>query len=229
MTPLQLAAWQEGSSLKVLELLISAEANVNTARENGKKPIDDAGKNGKMLLAAAEGTRAPTRNSHSGGLGALLTGAAVGGIAAASGVEADAAAEASLATAEEVLNDQQANQVPSQPAGSSNGSSFPTGSALTGSGACLIPGWPNLSDEEIGSVSFSTCPANITFQVRSFVGAAASAQCAIAKGTSSTPAQIRARRMDIRGYCERAEMVSATLLRNGATCTCPPELLRDGQ
>ena len=52
-------------------------------------------------------------------------------------------------------------------------------------------------------MGLSWYPASGTFQERSFALVAAGAKCAGALGNSSTPAQIQARRDEIRGYCER--------------------------
>ena len=239
-TPLHIAAmWNR---IHGLNALLAGRADPNARTNGGKSPMDLARKDGKRILAAAGGqkggklaasSRQKAGQNGRGGLGALLAGAAVAGIGAASGVDASVAVEAGLATTGAVLNDQQANQVPSQSAESSNGGTTLTGPALTASGPCMIPGFPDDPDtfkSAMDTLGFSTCPVQprqygvgTDFQVRSQVINAALHQCMLA---DATPEQAAGFRQVIRQSCEYAAAMSA---RGGPSCTCPPEVLRDGR
>ena len=82
---------------------------------------------------------------------------------------------------------------------------------------CMIAGYPS-PPGGVANLGFSWCPASVTLQVRSFALQAAGAQCAIATGSSSTPAQISARRQEINAACGRLAALGAP------NCQCPPGL-----
>ena len=91
------------------------------------------------------------------------------------------------------------------------------GSATAGGGPCQVPGYPN-PPGGVANLGFSWCPASVELQVRGFALQAAGAQCAIATGSSSTPEQIEARRLEIRAACDRLAALGQ------GNCQCPPGL-----
>ena len=230
-TPLHRAA-MINENAAVAQLLVDLGADVFAKRRGGNAPIDDAVESNenpavaqvlRNAMAKAEARPSTgTKQDRGRGLGALLTGAAVAGAVAAGGGETEAAVGAGLATAEEILAVQETNQASVQALKRSEGTS---GNLASGS-QCLVPGYPRPNNVE--ALGFSTCPVRPgDFQHRVFVLTAAGAQCAIALGNSSTPEQIQSRRQEIRENCARAEALNAS--PSGGGCTCPPELIRDGQ
>ena len=69
--------------------------------------------------------------------------------------------------------------------------------------SCEIPGFPTPSEPM--NLGLRWCGSNVGFQRRVFALQAAGAWCAIAGGTSSSPAQIRARHQEIHAACDRLE------------------------
>ena len=231
-TPLHEAA--ENGNPTVVRLLLAAGADPIAKNSYGDIPMDVAEEYGNV--AAAEVLRQPTadlerqlatvgrpgKQKSGGGLGALLTGVAVASIAGASGVDADTAVAGGLATAEAILNDQPANPAWPQPTGSPSGSSLPTGSALSSSGPCLIPGYPDVEAFSPETLGFTTCRHNaMNFQVRSQVITAALYQCML---PSASPEQAAEHRRAIKQSCDNAATMTA---RGGGSCTCPPSVLVD--
>ena len=85
--------------------------------------------------------------------------------------------------------------------------------------ACEIPGFPTPSD--LTRVGLRWCESTVDFQTRVFALQAAGAWCAIAGGTSSSPAQIRARHQDINAACDTLEAFDAIAEGRGPSCRCP--------
>ena len=211
-TPLHRAAYWNKNP-EVIQALVDAGANPNARNKKGKKPMDIARKRNRRILAAAGGTWTQ-KSAGSGGLGALIAGAAVVGVGAASG----ASTESILAGVEAVASSQHAATGGGQQTAVQN----PVGAAgnAGGGGSCEIPGYPR-PPGGVANLGFSWCPASVDFQVRAFALQAAGAQCALATGSSSMPAQVQARQREITASCGRLAALSA---RGGTNCHCPPGL-----
>ena len=82
--------------------------------------------------------------------------------------------------------------------------------------ACEIPGFPRPADPR--NLGLNWCSSNVDFQLRVFALQAAGAWCAIAGGTSSTPAQVAARHQDINAACDALDALGN---RGGPPCRCP--------
>ena len=85
--------------------------------------------------------------------------------------------------------------------------------------ACEIPGFPTPSDSM--NLGLRWCGSNVGFQRRVFALQAAGAWCAIAGGTSSSPAQVRARHQEINVACDRLDALEALNQGRGPSCRCP--------
>ena len=230
-TALHMAA--AGGNPEVVSALIEAGANQTAWGPKSKTPLQMARrKNRKVLRAAwdrlpeewkaayqARVERARAQESGGGGLGALIAGAAVGAIAASGGASMEEAASAAATVAGEVLqaqkNQQRGRQTTTGAGGIAASSSVSGIGGAVGSGPCEIPGYPKPPNAQ--GLGLGWCPASVDFQVRVFALAAAGAKCAVAMGSSSTPAQIQARQMDVQGYCERLKAWPGN-----TQCLCPP-------
>ena len=210
-TPLHLAA-EYNRNPEVIRALLAAGANPNARNKKGKRPMDKARKRNRRILAAAGGTRTK-KSGGSGGLGAFIAGTALAISASAAG----ASTEDAVALGGSVITGQ-------QPAGNSGvdfdpdvfGTTGRTG-GTAGGGSCEILGYPS-PPGGVANLGFSWCPASVTLQVRSFALQAAGAQCAIATGSSSTPAQVQARRREIAAACGRLAALGVS------NCRCPTRL-----
>ena len=205
-TPLHRAAYWNKNP-EVIQALVDAGANPNARNRMGEKPMDIARKRNRRILAAAGGTWTQ-KSAGSGGLGALIAGAAVVGVGATSG----ASTESILAGVEAVASSQHAATGGGQQTAVQN----PAGTAgsAAGGGSCLIPGYPR-PPGGVANLGLSWCPASVSMQLRAFALQAAGAQCAIATGSSSTPEQIQARRREIAAACERLAALGVS------NCRCP--------
>ena len=65
------------------------------------------------------------------------------------------------------------------------------------------------------------CSSTVGFQRRVFALQAAGAWCALAEGTSSSPAQIRARHEEINAACDSLDAVGALTPQGAPRCRCP--------
>ena len=212
-TPLHRAA-RYNNNPKVIQALVDAGANPNARNKKGERPMDKARKRNRRILAAAGGRKRTQGGSGGGGLGALIGVAAAVGIGTASG----ASTEAILAGVEAVVSSQQTATGGGQPTAVQN----PVGTAgsAAGGGSCEILGYPS-PPGGMANLGFSWCPVSVSMQLRAFALQAAGAQCALATGSSSTPAQVQARRREIDAACRRLAALSA---RGGTNCRCPPGL-----
>ena len=122
------------------------------------------------------------------------------------------------AFAERVLSGQQTAASVSSAAAVGGSVGNPLGA---GSGGCEIPGYPSPPGgmEDLG---LPWCSGSVDFQVRSFALMAAGAQCAIATGSSSTAAQIQARRQEIVATCEQLAEIGPRL--GAPNCRCPESI-----
>ena len=83
---------------------------------------------------------------------------------------------------------------------SSGGESAPAGRG------CEIPGYPRPSN--VRGLGLAWRSSGVSIQRRAFALQAAGAWCAIAGGTSSTPAQVRARHQEINAACDRLAAIA---------------------
>ena len=217
-TPLHSAARNKNPA--VVQALLAAGANRKAKNTFRETPLDEAKDAGNITAievlrhpkrAAASKTRTKKRG---GGLGAFIAGMALATTASAAG----ASTEDAVALGSSVITGQ-------QPAGNSGVGFDPdvfgtTGSTggTAGGGSCEIPNYPS-PPGGVANRGFSWCPASVDFQVRAFALQAAGAQCALATGSSSMPAQVQARHREIAAACERLAALSA---RGGTNCRCPP-------
>ncbi len=223
-----------GGNSEVVRALIEAGANQMAWGRESKTPLQMAHRKNRKVLRTAWGSlseeqkatyqarvdRARAQESGgSGGLGALIAGAAVGAIAVSGGASVEEAASAVATVAGEALQAQRNQPRARQTTTGAGDISSLTGVSGIGgaveSGPCEIPGYPNPSNPQ--GLGLSWCPASVDVQVRVFALAAAGAKCAVATGSSSTPAQIQARQMDVKGYCERLKSWPGN-----TGCVCPP-------
>ena len=91
--------------------------------------------------------------------------------------------------------------------------------SAAGGRACEIPGFPTPSDPM--NLGLRWCGSTVGFQRRVFALQAAGAWCAIAGGTSSSPAQVRARHQEINVACDRLDALEALNQGRGPSCRCP--------
>ena len=224
-TPLHRAARYNENPM-VIEALLAAGADPMAKDKWDDTPLDAA--EAKKNIAAIEVLRQPTadrerqlaaaqarRKAKSGpGFLEAVIGIAGGTAIAAAGGGTEEALEAGAVFAGGVIGG-------TSPRGSAAGvpAATSTGNVGTGTGgdSCEIPGYPS-PPGGVANLGFSWCPASVTLQVRSFALQAAGAQCAIATGSSSTPAQVQARRREIAAACGR---LAALGLSN---CRCPTRL-----
>ena len=82
--------------------------------------------------------------------------------------------------------------------------------------ACEIPGYPRPAN--LPNLGLNWCGSSVDFQRRAFALQAAGAWCAIAEGTSSTPAQVAARHQEIDAACDALDALGN---RGGPPCGCP--------
>ena len=223
-----------GGSPEVVRTLIDAGADQMAWGRESKTPLQMARRENREVLRAAWGSlseeqkatyqtrvdRARAQESGgSGGLGALIAGAAVGAIAVSAGASVEEAANTAATVAREALQARKSQQRPLQTTpglgGISSSSSIGGVGGTVQSGPCEIPGYPSPANPQ--SLGLSWCPTSVTLQVRVFALAAAGAKCAVATGSSSTPAQIQARQMEVKGYCERLKTWPGN-----TGCVCPP-------
>ena len=226
-TPLHEAA-MFNENPAVTEALLAAGADLAALDENGHTPLRKAKKwndnpaVAHVLLAAGAGqverqvAAAQARRKAKSGPGFLeaVIGIAGGTAIAAAGGGTEEALEAGAVFAGGVIGG-------TSPQGSAAGvpAATSTGNVGTGTGggSCEIPGYPS-PPGGVANLGFSWCPASVTLQVRSFALQAAGAQCAIATGSSSTPAQVQARRREIAAACGRLAALGVS------NCRCPTRL-----
>ena len=232
ITPLHMAA-RYNDNPAVIESLMASGADLEVVTGSGIKganetPLkwsennDNPAVHEALLRAGAgqtERQRAAAQARREANSGPGLLAAAIGiiggtAITAAGGGTEEAAA-AGTVFAESVIT--------GQPVGNSGGggSTDVFGSAGTtggtaGVGSCLIPGYPSPANPQ--TLGLAWCPASVDFQVRAFALQAAGAQCAIATGSSSTPAQVQARRREIAAACGRLSALGVS------NCHCPTRL-----
>ena len=149
------------------------------------------------------------REAPAGGLGALIAGVAVGTALGAAGAGDEEALAAGTIFAEQVRT--------GQPSPGGVGTADAAGGGMSVGGSCQIPGYPR-PPGGVANLGLSWCPASVSMQARAFALQAAGAQCALATGSSSTPAQINARRQEINAACGRLAALGAP------NCQCPPGL-----
>ena len=185
--------------LENTKALLTAGANPNAQNKWGRRPKEE-------VLAAARGTRTK-KSGGGGGLGALIAGVAVGTALGVAGANEEEALAAGTIFAEQVRT--------GQPSPGGVGTAGAAGGVMSVGGSCEIPGYPN-PPGGVANLGLAWCPSNVDFQVRAFALQAAGAQCAIATGSSSTPAQIQARRREIAAACGRLAALGAP------NCQCSP-------
>ena len=227
-TPLHHAA-RYNQNPEIIKALLKAGSDLTALNEKGRTPLYMAEEHNEnpdvrqVLLAAGAGrverqvAAAQARRKAEAGPGFLeaAIGIAGGTAIAAAGGGTDEALEAGALFAEGVIGG-------TSPRGSTVGvpvtaSTGNVGSG-TGGGSCEVPGYPRPANPQ--GLGLSWCPASVDFQVRVFALTAAGAKCAITLGNSSTPDQVRARRSEIEGYCERLAALDGRLVGNGQ-CLCP--------
>ena len=166
-------------------------------------------RNKRVLRTAAKARRKAHSRSGPGFLDAAI--GIIGGTAVAiAGGGSDEAVETGAVFVEGVIGGEAlAVSTASTPAATPSGN---VGAGASG-GRCEIPGYPRPSNPR--GLGLSWCPASVDFQVRVFALTAAGAKCAIALGNSSTPNQIKARRDEIEGYCERLAALDERLGGSG--------------
>ena len=212
----------------VTETLLKAGADLAARNEDGRTPLYYAKEYNnnpavrQVLLAAGAGqverqlTAAKPRRKAKSRSGPGFLDAAIGIIGgtaiAAAGGGTEEALEAGAVFAGGVIG-------AASPRGSAAGvpAAASTGNVdvRTGDGSCGIPGYPR-PPGGVANLGLAWCPSNVDFQVRAFALQAAGAQCAIATGSSSTPAQIQARRREISAACGRLAALGAP------DCQCSP-------
>ena len=220
-TPLHGAA-ASNENPAVVQALLAGGADPKARDEDKKTPLDLA--TNRKNLAVIEILRHPTavrgrqiaaararRKANSGpGFLAAAIGIVGGTAIAAAGGGSEEALAAGTVFAEGVISGQ-------SPAGSTAGARdvAPTGNVGVGAsgGQCEIPGYPRPAN--VKNLGLLWCPATVDFQARAFALQAAGAQCAIATGSSSTPAQIQARRQEIQAACARLAALGVS------NCRCP--------
>ena len=228
-TPLLFAARNNGNA-EVVEVLLKAGADLGAQNEGGDTSLQVAKKFNKnpavrqALLAVGAGQierqlavdRARRKTKTGGGwLGAAI-GIAGGTAIAAAGGGSEESLAAGTVFAEGVIRGQSPARIT---AGSSGvGSAAGNVGAGASSGPCEIPGYPRPAN--VQSLGLAWCPASVDFQVRSLALQAAGAQCAIATGSSSTSAQIQARRQEIQAACARLAAMGVS------NCQCPSIMSR---
>ena len=220
-TPLHWAA-KNNENPAMVELLLKAGADLGAQDKDGRTPLQLASKHNEnpavrqaLLTAGAgqiENQLAAARARRKSESGPSFLEAAIGivggtAIAAAGGGTEEAVAAGTI-FAEGVIGGQ-------QPVGNSGGAPgvAPTGNVGGGGGQCEIPGYPRPAD--VKNLGLSWCPATVDFQVRALALQVAGAQCAMATGSSSTPAQIQARRQEIQAACARLAALGVS------NCRCP--------
>ena len=219
-TPLHRAAGSNENPA-VIQALVAAGADTMARDDDKKTPLDKAKESKNM--AAVEILRHPTAvrkeqlaagrsrqqsKSGPGWLGAAI--GIVGGTAiAAAGGGSEEAVAAGTVFAEGVISGR-----PSA-GGTSGTSGVPAGNLSGGAvgGRCEIPDYPRPAN--VQNLGLSWCPATVDFQVRSLALQAAGAQCAIVTGSSSSPAQIQARRQEIQAACAQLAALGVS------NCRCP--------
>ena len=85
--------------------------------------------------------------------------------------------------------------------------------------SCEIPGYPAPSN--VDRLGLRWCSSSVGFQRRVFALQAAGAWCALAEGTSSSPAQVRARHEEITAACDSLDALEALGEGRGPSCRCP--------
>ena len=85
--------------------------------------------------------------------------------------------------------------------------------------SCEIPGYPAPSN--VDRLGLRWCSSSVGFQRRVFALQAAGAWCALAEGTSSSPAQIRARHEEINAACDSLDALGALTPQGAPPCRCP--------
>ena len=224
-TPLHRAAGHNENPL-VIEALLAAGADPMAKDKWGDTPLYAA--EVQENITAIEVLRQPTadrerqvaaaqarRKAKSGpGFLEAVIGIAGGTAIAAAGGGTEEALEAGAVFAGGVIGG-------TSPRGSAAGvpAATSTGNVGTGTGgdSCEIPGYPR-PPGGVANLGLSWCPASVSMQARAFALQAAGAQCALATGSSSTPAQINARRQEINAACGRLAALGAP------NCQCPPGL-----
>ena len=83
----------------------------------------------------------------------------------------------------------------------------PSGPRRRGGPTCEIPGYPAPTNPQ--GLGLSWCGPAVGFQRRVFALQAAGAWCALADGTSSSPAQISRRHQDINSACDALDALGA--------------------
>ena len=205
------AAARDNENLATIQALMAAGANLVARNDDGKTPLDAAIKNKNPAVQEtlrASGAKQMPKKDGGSGFGALVAGMALGATAVATGAEAEDASEAAIIFAEQVRTGQPST---------GGGTAGTAGGGMSVSGSCEIPGYPS-PPGGVANLGLAWCPSNVDFQVRAFALQAAGAQCAIATGSSSTPAQIQARRREISAACGRLAALGAP------DCQCSPGL-----
>ena len=238
-TPMHLAA-SNNENPAVIEALLKAGANLAARNDKGRTPLDLAKENDEnpaveqVLLAAGAGrverqlaAERARRKAQSGpGFLEAAIGIAGGTAIAAAGGGSDEALASGAVFAEGVMRGEnpavleQRVEAAAASAGSTAGSAAAALAGTSGGGSCEIPGYPS-PPGGAANLGLPWCPASVSMQARAFALQAAGAQCAIATGSSSTPAQVQARRREIDASCGRLAALSA---RGGTNCRCPPGL-----